>query len=515
MQKHQIHSSLSSQSPDQSRRILYFLYFAGVAFLLFSLSSQQKNVFYSGDAGLKFMAIKQICASEDFRYITDTHAKWVNDIWAQGYFPVKQPFVIPSAKGYLFQYPPAFQFLSSFFYGKFGYKGLYIIPFISLLLLWYWFIRTALKLSFSTKETAVMFFLLAFCSPLSFYGVVYWEHTLAMLLEFSAIYFILCKPQQPWLGAVLGIMSGLTAWLRPECMLINILLTGSLAVIDFRKITLAHWLFAIGLLIGTGSFLIFNKVEYGYFFGVHGLQVLGKNTYFTKLNQASNIFKINLMLIEYFPVVLLLIPAVFAWLVYKYPLRKLTISLILVVLVYCLFSLFMFPNDGGVGGNQWGPRYFLTVIPIIILILADIYSQWKSMAIGIRYRRTIAILAILTIGSGFIVNTFVEAITHHNENLNRIHPALSFVQQNPENVIVVNAHFVTMELASTFREKDFFLAEDTAKFNQLLPLLKQQGVDHFIYINEAGLPNGFDQVLSAHQITLQQIGTYKIGIFPL
>jgi hypothetical protein len=106
-------------------------------------------------------------------------------------------------------------------------------------------------------------------------------------------------------------------------------------------------------------------------------------------------------------------------------------------------------------------------------------------------------------------------VTHHNENLNRVHPALSFVQQDPGNVIVVNAHFVTMELASTFREKDFFLAEDTATFNRLLPLLQQQGVDHFIYINEAGLPNGFAQVLSAHRVKLQNIGSYKIGIFPL
>jgi hypothetical protein len=515
MKKQRIYSSLPVPSPDQSRVILYFLYFAGVAYLLFLLSSQQNNVFYSGDGGLKFMAIKQICASEDFRYITDTHAKWVNDIWAQGYFPVKEPFVISTAKGYLFQYPPAFQFINSFFYGKFGYKGLYIIPFISLLLLWYWFIRTALKLSFSTKETAAIFFLLAFCSPLSFYGVVYWEHTLAILLEFSAIYFVLCKPRQPWLGAVLGIMSGLAAWLRPECMLINILLAGSLAVTDFRRLTLAHWLFAIGLLAGTASFLIFNKVEYGYFFGMHGLQVLGNNGHFNKLKQAGNIVRINLLLIEYFPVVLLLIPAVFAWLVYKYPLKKLTIALIFVCLAYCLFSVYMFPNDGGVGGKQWGPRFFLPVIPIIILILADIYAQWKSTVLDIRRRRFFAILAILTLGSGFIVNTFIEAITLRYENLNRVHPALSFVQHDPGNVIVVNTHFITMELASTFREKDFFLAEDTTKFNKLLLLLKQQGVDHFIYINDAGLPDGFAQVLSAHRVKLQNIGNYKIGIFPL
>ncbi len=248
---------------------------------------------------------------------------------------------------------------------------------------------------------------------------------------------------------------------------------------------------------------------------MHGLQVLGNSGHFNKLKQAGNIFRINLLLIEYFPVVLLLIPAVFAWLVYKYPLKKTTIALILVCLAYCLFSLYMFPNDGGVGGKQWGPRFFLPVIPIIILILADIYAQWKLMVIDIRRRRSFAILAILTLGSGFIVNTFIEARTLRNENSNRVHPALSFVQQDPGNVIVVNAHFVTMELASIFREKDFFLAEDTAKFNKLLPFLKQQGVDHFIYINEAGLPNGFDQVLSAHQITLQQIGSYKIGIFSL
>jgi len=62
---------------SKQRAYLYSLYFAAVVYLVYLLSSTQLYSFYSGDGGLKFIALKQICASEDFRYIADTHSGWV------------------------------------------------------------------------------------------------------------------------------------------------------------------------------------------------------------------------------------------------------------------------------------------------------------------------------------------------------------------------------------------------------------------------------------------------------
>ena len=495
-----------------SFKILYLLYIAASGYLLILVSSTRPDVFYSADGGMKFMVVRQICAGEDFRYISHTQPEWVEKIWAQGYFPIREGYAVPGPRGNLFVFAPSFQIISAYFYHTFGYRGLYIIPFLSTLILWLWFILTAKKMNFSTGEIAIMFFVLAFCSPLTLYGAVYWEHTLAVLLLFNGVFFIVNPPGQPLQAAILGCISGLAAWIRPESLLMNMLLLGAVGLINCKKISKAHGCFALGMLAGTASFLIFNKLEYDAYFGVHGSQVLGNKDYFKNLRQVgTNIHWINWLLIKYFSIVVLLVPVLWAWLKFRWPLSTRTRALILVIIAFCIFAPFLFPNEGG---KQWGPRFFLPLIPIVILVLFSAYKEWKNLDWG-RYKWPLLVCAVLAIGYNGVLNTFVEAGHLRNDNLNRVLLALDYLRQDPGNIAVVNSPLLTMELGSLYREKNFFLASDSASLEKLINLLRQQGADHFVYINADGLPAGIAGLLSSHHVQLVNKGSYRVCLFPL
>jgi len=495
--------------------ILYVLFLTATCYLLLLVSFRQTDVFYLGDGGVKFMMVKQISAGESFRYITSAQPGWVKGIWGRGFFPIAEPFVYLKPQGYVFVFPPAFEWISAFFYRKFGYTGLYIIPFISTLLLWCGLIALAIKMSFSTRQTAVIFLLLVFCSPLTFYGAVFWEHIPAMFLLLGGILFIACPPKKAWQAAILGIISGLSFWIRPECLFVNFIIIAVCAWLNFKKLTSIHYSFFIGCLMSSASYLIFNKIEYGGFFGIHGLQVVADKDHFVKVRLLiHNALSINLLLVEYYPVVLLMIPILVARLKFQWPLRSRTVALLLIVLIYCLLGRFIFPTYRNDGGKQWGPRYFLPVIPLIALICIDTYIQWMPL-IAARYKRMLVLFTGLAVAYSFGLNTVLGARDLYKDNYDRVRPCLAFVKQQQERVIVVNSDCVTMELGSLFRERDFFLTRDTAHFNQLLPLLKMHGVDHFIYINEGGLPDGFTKILSSYKVQMVTKGSYQTGLFLL
>src|SRR5687768_12929068 len=106
----------------------YLVLLAATGFLLILLSSIQPEVFFSGDGGLKYLIVKQLDQSGTFNHIVSTHPAWVEDTWKQGYYPFQPPFAYEFNNEHMITFPVFFSFLSSFFYGQFGYYGLYIIP---------------------------------------------------------------------------------------------------------------------------------------------------------------------------------------------------------------------------------------------------------------------------------------------------------------------------------------------------------------------------------------------------
>jgi hypothetical protein len=474
------------QGASKSYRYVYLCALFSAVYLAFLVSSAQPGVFFSSDGGVKYLVVRQLTEGHGFKYMYLPQPQWVHEIWANGFFPFRPPFLYPSPNGYLFVFPPAFQVISSFFYAHFGNAGLLVIPVLSTLLLWLGFILLLRRCDISPSRIAIGLFILVFCSPLTIYGATYWEHMTAILLLFVGLSFLIKPPIGPIAAVGMGLLSGLAAWFRPEAMMMNALYGLALVYLFIKERQRVTFLFLIGMAIGVGSFLLFNKIEFDSFLGVHSRQVLkdivGGGVEGVEVNPFRNLIANNWINTRHFLFILLILPGIYVWLRYRRQLQPRTLLLIGIVLAYCILTPFMVPNDGG---RQWGARYFLPLITVVLVALLLVDKEWK-----LRYPIWLTGLILLIAAYDFQHNTYKGGIkTLVWENQHRISPDLNYLNQQPGKAVIVSLPYIAMELGYIFDDKYFFLAPDDSNLNRLLPQLKQQGIHQFTYIYDVRVPN--------------------------
>ncbi len=478
------------------KRVIYVMFFLSLCYLTFLVSTSRTGVFYSSDGGIKYMVVKQLAEGHGFKYLYLPQPQWVHDIWDNGFFPLRPPFLYPTPGGYLFVFPPALQIISTFFYSTFGYPGLYIIPIASTLLFWLCIVMLLRRCGLAPSSVAAGLFVLVFCSPLTIYGATYWEHMPAILLLVAGLAFVVRPPAGLAAAAAMGFLSGLAAWFRPEAMMMNVMYALAAVFLyiyarrrathgkeDTMRGQSAIPAFLVGMGIGIGSFLVFNKLEFDSFFGVHGYQVLHD-----KVEEGvghrifNNLVMNNFISIHHYLFILLLLPAIYVMVKYKKRLDIRTILLIGIALVYCVATPLMVPN---VGGKEWGARYFLPMIPVVLVALLLIGKEWnltgaRSMPVWLT-----VVVVVFTAWSCYR-NTYKGGVKDFPwENHHRISPSLDFISRQPGNVVVVSDHYIAMELGYLFDSKYFFLAPADSGLNRLIPLLKQRGIHQYTYISDA------------------------------
>jgi hypothetical protein len=475
------------QKPATNNLPVYFVFFLSVLYLAYLVSSCQPGVFFSGDGGVKYIIVKQFSEGHGFKYLYLPQPQWVHEIWQKGFFPFKPPFIYPSPQGNIFVYPPAFQILSSFFYRWLGNPGLYVIPVISTLLLWSFFVGLLRRCNIAPSYIALALFILAFCSPLTLYGAIYWEHMTAVLLLFSGLSFILLPPARIWTAAGMGLLSGLACWFRPEAMAMNSLYGLAVLVLYWKERRPAYIAFLVGMALAGGGFLIFNKLELGAFLGIHSYQILQDEDSTGFVGKGiKNLVSNNKLSLKYFVYIVFLLPIIYVILRYKRRLDLRTTLLIPIVIAFCLGTPFMVPNDGG---RQWGARYFLPIIPIIIIILTLVITQWRLRETAKYYTGLLVVLGICSVFSLYL-NTYRGGIkTLRRQNFERIKPDLDFVGSQNGKVVIVSQPFIAMDLGYLFDKDYVFLASNDTSLRRLLPLLKTQGIHEYTYIYFALLPD--------------------------
>jgi hypothetical protein len=494
--------SLSVKS-EKNDLLVYLIFFLSLCYLAFLVSSAQPGVFFSSDGGVKYIVVKQLTEGHGYKYMYLPQPQWVQQIWGNGYFPFKPPFLYASPGGYLFVFPPAFQIISSFFYSRFGNAGLYVIPIVSTVLLWLWVVVLLKRCGIAASRIAAGLFVLVFCSPLTIYGATYWEHMTAILLLFGGVVFVVRPPSGVVMGLLMGLLSGLAAWFRPEALMMNVLY-GLAAVAMFVRERKRGGLgmlgavipaFLVGIALGVGSFLVFNQIEFHSWFGLHSYQVLN-NSIEEGVERSSfhNLITNNLINIRHYLFVLLLLPAAYVVVVNRKKLDFRTILLIAIALVYCVVTPFMVPNDGG---RQWGARYFLPIIPVVLVALLLIEKEWHLLqAPTLPVLLTMGVV-ILFAGYCFERNVIKGGIkTLRWENRHRISPSIDFINRQESNVVVVAYPYIAMELGYLFDRKYFFLAPDDSSLQRLLPLLKEQGVRQYTYIYDVRVPGTKPRMLA-------------------
>jgi len=450
------------------------------------------------------MVVKQLAEGHGFKYLYLPQPQWVHTIWNNGFFPLRPPFLYPTPEGYLFVFPPALQIISSFFYSTFGYPGLYIIPIVSTILFWLCMLLLLKRCGLAPWPIAAGLFVLVFCSPLTIYGATYWEHMPAILLLLAGLAFIVRPPANRGTAAAMGFISGLAAWFRPEAMMMNILYAlaavflymyarqrqgasqgqaPSQGRVDTTREQAGIPVFLVGMGIGIGSFLLFNKLEFGALFGVHSYQVLQDKVEEGMGHRiVNNLVMNNFISIHHYLFILLLLPVVYVLVKYKRRLDVRTLLLIGIALVYCVATPLMVPNEGG---KQWGARYFLPMIPVVLVALLLIEKEWNLIGAR-RIPVWMTVVVVIFTAYSFYRNTYKGGIRDFPwENHHRISPSLNFITQQPGNVVVVSNNYIAMELGWLFDSKYFFLAPGDSSLNRLIPLLKQQGVHQYTYIYDA------------------------------
>ena len=345
------------------------------------LSFIHNGVFYSADGGVKSIAIRQLTEGYGFKYLHLDQPSWVQSVWQDGFFPFRPPFFYPSAGGYMFVFPPAFQVINSFFYSRLGYAGLYILPVSSMLLLWTCTILAAETLwDLPVKNRPRPLYTGIPCSPLTVYGTMYWEHAPAVLLLFAGVAFIARTPTRMPAAIALGLVSGLSVWLRPEAILMNFLYALAAIILFTRDKRPVYIAFVTCLLINVLCFFIFNKVEYGSILGLHGQQVVNNDdpeTRMTASHVLHNLLMNNFRSVRYFFFILLLLPVTYR--LFAFPKdRYLRPGLLTaIVFAFSLIAPFIVPNDGG---RQWGaPVDFLPLIPVVIVALCLADQQFHGL----------------------------------------------------------------------------------------------------------------------------------------
>jgi hypothetical protein len=471
---------------------VYLVALLSLVYLAFLVSSAQPGVFFSSDGGVKYIVVKQLTEGHGYKYMYLSQPQWVQQIWENGFFPFRPPFLYPSANGYLFVFPPAFQIISSFFYARFGYAGLYVIPVGCTLLLWLCVVVLLKRCGVAITKIAAGLFVLVFCSPLTIYGATYWEHMTAILLLFSGLAFLVKPPSGMPAALAMGLLSGLAAWFRPEAMMMNVLYGLALVVLYLRERQRSTVVFVVGMIVGIGSFLIFNKIQFDSFLGIHSRQVLKDSVEGgVEVDSWRNLVANNLINIRYFLFVLLLLPAAYVLVKNRKKLDTRTILLIGIVLVYCVLTPFMVPNDGG---RQWGARYFLPVVTVALMALLLIEKEWNLFGEwgGVWQGRSVWLLGIVVLFAAysFYRNTYKGGIkTFRWENYHRVSPMLNFIQEQQSKVVVVAYPYIAMELGYIFDKQYFFLAPDDESLARLLPQLKAAGVHEYTYIYDVRIPN--------------------------
>jgi 4-amino-4-deoxy-L-arabinose transferase-like glycosyltransferase len=179
----------------------------------------QEEVYFSGDAGLKALLMKQFSAGVLEADLRLEGPDWAKRLWDQGLYPFAPLFVTASQGKHYLAYAPVFALMSAPLYKLFGLRGMYLLPLLGAWLGWLLLLRAARRLNLGPWARAAGLAGLSLATPLVVYSATFWEHTLNASLGLAGL-VLLFHPagDEGRAGARLtgGFILGLSLWLRPE-----------------------------------------------------------------------------------------------------------------------------------------------------------------------------------------------------------------------------------------------------------------------------------------------------------
>lgn len=518
----------------------------GIIFTLFLIGQIPEGAYFSGDAGLKALLSKQLAGGSGHFDLIPPPQQWVRDLWQQGLYPYLPPYAYYLNNRYFIAFPYTFPLVTAPFYKLFGYYGLYVIPLLGTWVLWVLFYGSCRLLRFSSAWTALSLGILIFASPFTLYSAMYWEHTLAGSLAFGGLFFVLWAKQKEYslsnsvsilLLLLAGISLGLSAWFRQDLFCLIALMFAIAFFQEFLKLTpiqnwlaakgfknsfhlIPHpWVFILSTSIATGFYFVCNKPIYGSFFGIPRIEMLEVTFTQKLLNAIIGFQSMGITFIVFMPIVGFVVFYGIALICDRKRLQPNFLALAIYPLsLMLLFGIsFLVPaGTSGLipGGKQWGVRFLLILVPILILTTVQ-FLKWISDCCRsqIKYGG-IAIFSILLLLS-FHKNT-LEGSAFLAKSYQDIAPIIEFLAEKPEQIIAISHQFVGQALeASVSEEKLWFKVENTVDLTKLGKTMLAENLDRFLYICYPSAPCPLPKTTNEKLSVNYQEKAYPINFKPL
>ncbi len=470
------------------------------------IATQPRDVFWGSDSGNRFIQMQSFLR---------TGSVVVEHRW-----PIGQHFVNVGGRTYSF-WAPTFSIVAAPFYATLGFVGLFVLPIAGTLLLiallpmlivvpggardlggWCASSRRPnlqaprfARGDMRTGSIAGTGIVLVFGTPILWYTVVFWEHTLAAAIVLAA--FILAERERPLLA---GILAGASTLFREEGYVAIISMV--IAILVVRRVLRQAIMFMAGAILPLIPWWAINWKMFGNPLGLHAAVYSS----IARGDKLSNFFP---YLFEFSSVrvlrVALVLPAIALVLLSPVRMRAsiravlfvltsagfvaLTILLLraqapiretlylqglfpaipfsaamflsipqlwseqrfritTVVVGIPLTTLMLHQSDFGV---IWGPRHYLWLVPLMIVLAAESlghFTAWHVAVAGV----------VLLLACSFTIQ--IEGIRILRSKLRFSESLLQAVREDPAKVVLTDVFWIPEDLAAGFYEKQFGLVRN-------------------------------------------------------
>jgi hypothetical protein len=317
---------------------------AGMALVL--LATQPRDVYWGPDSGNRFIQLRSFLR---------TGGLAVDDAPQAAHH-----FVQVAGRVYSF-YSPAFPLASAPFYALLGTWGLFLLPLAGTLAI-VMLLSPLLERDYLPIATAAVF-----ATPLFWYTLVFWEHTLAAALALGA--YVLLVRERPFAA---GLVAALGAVFREEGYVMIAAVAVAL-VLTRRRVVLP---FLTGTLVPLLPLWSFNWMTFGHPLGLHaavytslgGLRASNWWIYLFEFRAWPHVLRDTLSTQGFFPAVPLACALAFA---------RDRFLLIVIAAGLLLTPLALNQADFGI---IWGPRHFLWLVPLVAVAVAPALRRSRASA---------------------------------------------------------------------------------------------------------------------------------------
>ncbi len=247
------------------RRSFLALAFVTAIYLFLALLVLPQGAFFSSDEGLKFVQLQNLIHKGWGDFTIDYPGRNLDPDLT--YVPINNPPPLIQDGKLFAVYPIFFPLLATPFYVLFNDAGLYLVPLCSGLLTLVvggWLARL------SSEDGFPLILLLGLCTPLLFYSLLFWDHTLGTLLSTLALLLVMKNVEQPrqFLLILGGMIIGLAIWVRSELYVMGLVMP--LTYFFFADRRLRHAAFiCLGTFVALVPLWLFQFFVYGNFIGPH------------------------------------------------------------------------------------------------------------------------------------------------------------------------------------------------------------------------------------------------------